>query len=88
SSPKISDKAKPVTRGFAVRMSDGPSDMTFVVISAPVFAARTPEQLLEFFKVRAPVPDGKQDPEKIKAFGAQNPETTRQSAWLNARPVP
>ena len=88
SSPKISDKAKPVTRGFAVRMSDGPSDMTFVVISAPVFAARTPEQLLEFFKVRAPGPDGKQDPEKIKAFGAQNPETTRQSAWLNARPVP
>ncbi|WP_236960976.1 catalase [Methylobacterium durans] len=24
----------------------------------------------------------------MKAFGAANPETTRQAAWLNARPVP
>jgi hypothetical protein len=33
--------------------------MTFVVISAPVFSTRTPAQLLEFLKVRAPGPDGK-----------------------------
>ena len=88
SNPKVSDKAKPVTRGFAMRLSDPGGDMVFVVISAPVFSTRTPQQLLEFATVRAPGPDGKPDAEKIKAFAAANPETTRQAAWLNARPVP
>ncbi|WP_082476035.1 catalase family peroxidase [Methylobacterium sp. Leaf99] len=88
SNPKISDKAKPVTRGFAMRMTDPSGDMVFVVISAPVFSTRTPQQLLDFATVRAPGPDGKPDADKIKAFAAANPETTRQAAWLNARPVP
>jgi catalase len=88
SNPKVSDKAKPVTRGFAMRMKDPAGDMTFVVISAPVFSTRTPAQLAEFLKVRVPGPDGKPDPEKVKGFAAQNPETGRQAAWLNARPVP
>ena len=88
SNPKVSDKAKPISRGLALRMSDPSGDMVFVVISAPVFSAKTPAQLLDFLRVRAPGPDGKPDAEKIKAFGAQNPETTRQAAWLNARPVP
>ncbi|MEA1834084.1 catalase family peroxidase [Methylobacterium durans] len=88
SNPKVSDKAKPITRGFAMRLSDPAGDMVFVVISAPVFSTRTPQQLLEFATVRAPGPDGKPDAERIKAFGAANPETTRQAAWLNARPVP
>ena len=88
SNPKISDKTKPVTRGLAVRMADPAGDMTFVVISAPVFGTKTPAQLLEALQVRAPGPDGKPDAEKIKAFVAQNPETTRQAGWLNARPVP
>ncbi|AWN46764.1 catalase [Methylobacterium terrae] len=86
--PKISDKTKPTTRGFAMRMQDPAGDLTFVIISAPVFSTRTPAQLLEFLQVRAPGPDGKPDPEKIKAFAAKNPETGRQAAWLNARPVP
>ncbi|MDP4022405.1 catalase family peroxidase [Methylobacterium sp. NEAU 140] len=88
SNPKVSDKAKPVTRGFAMRMADPAGDMTFVIISAPMFSTKTPAQLLEFLQVRAPGPDGKPDAEKIKAFAAQNPETGRQAAWLNARPVP
>ncbi len=88
SNPKISDKTKGVTRGFAMRMRDPAGDMVFVVISAPVFGTRTPEQLLAGLRVRAPGPDGKPDAEKIKAFTAQYPETTRQAAWLNARPVP
>ncbi|MGX7705992.1 catalase family peroxidase [Methylobacterium sp. Gmos1] len=86
--PKISDKTKATTRGFAMRMADPAGDMTFVVISAPVFSTKTPAQILEFLKVRVPGPDGKPDAEKIKAFAAQNPETGRQAAWLNARPVP
>ena len=88
SNPKVSDKAKPVTRGFAMRLKDPAGDMTFVVISAPIFSTKTPVQLAEFLKVRVPGPDGKPDPEKVKAFAAQNPETGRQAAWLNARPVP
>ncbi|MBK3399284.1 MULTISPECIES: catalase family peroxidase [Methylobacterium] len=86
--PKISDKTKATTRGFAMRMADPAGDMTFVIISAPVFSTKTPAQLEEFLKVRVPGPDGKPDAEKIKAFAAQNPETGRQAAWLNARPVP
>ncbi|KQT90292.1 catalase family peroxidase [Methylobacterium sp. Leaf466] len=88
SNAKISDKAKPVTRGFAMRLSDTTGDLVFVIISAPVFSAKTPKQLLDFATVRIPGPDGKPDADKIKAFAAANPETTKQSAWLNARPVP
>jgi hypothetical protein len=36
----------------------------------------------------APSGSGKPDAEKIRAFQAANPETGRQAAWLNARPVP
>lgn len=88
SSPKVSDKTKPVTRGFAMRFTDTSGDMVFVFISAPVFSTKTPEQLLGFATARKPGPDGKADPEKIKAFATANPETTKQAAWLNARPVP
>lgn len=89
SNPKVSDKAKPITRGFAMRLGDeAVGDLVFVFISAPVFSTRTPGQLLEFARVRAPGPDGKPDLEKVKAFTAANPETGKQAAWLNARPVP
>lgn len=37
---------------------------------------------------RLPGPDGKPNPDEIKAFTDANPETGRQAAWLNARPVP
>ena len=88
SNPNISDKTKPVTRGFSMRFSDGADDMVLVLISAPVLSTKTPQQLMDFIAVRLPGPDGKPDAEKIKAFAAANPETTRQAAWLNARPVP
>jgi catalase len=86
--PKISDKTKPVTRGFSMRFDAGGEAAEFAFVSAPVFSAKTPEQLLAFLEARFPGPEGKPDPEKVKAFGAANPETTRQAAWLNARPVP
>jgi catalase len=53
-----------------------------------MFIARTPAQLIGFLEVRKPAADGKPDAEKIKAFTAANPETARQAAFLNARPVP
>jgi catalase len=86
--PRISDKTRPATRGFAMRFTDPSGDMVLVMISAPVFIARTPQQLLDFLTVRLPGPDGKPDPERIRAFAAANPETGRQVVWLNARPVP
>jgi catalase len=86
--PNISDKTKPVTRGFAARLEDPQGDLVFVFISAPVFGSKSPEQLLEGIKLRLPGPDGKTNADKIKAFVDANPETTRQAAWLNARPVP
>jgi catalase len=88
SNPKISDKTKAVTRGFSARLEDPAGELVFVFISAPVFGAKTPEQLLKGIQARLPGPDGKADPEKVKAFVDANPETTRQAAWLNARPVP
>lgn len=88
SNPNISDKTKPVTRGFAMRLHDPAGDMVFVIVSAPVFGTKTPQQPLESVTARLPGPNGKPDAEKIKAFTAANPETTRQAAWLNARPVP
>ncbi len=86
--PNISDKTKPTTRGFAMEFEDPSGPMVFYFVSAPVFSARTPRQLLDFVTVRIPGPDGRSDPEKIRAFATANPETTRQAAWLNARPVP
>ena len=86
--PNISDKTKPTTRGFAMEFEDPSGTMTFYFVSAPVFSSKTPRQLLDFVTVRLPGPDGKPDPAKIAAFASANPETTRQAAWLNARPVP
>ncbi len=86
--PNVSDKTKPVTRGFSMRFADPAGDMVFVFISAPVFGSKSPEQLFAGIQARLPGPDGKPDPEKVKAFVAANPETGRQAAWLNARPVP
>jgi catalase len=86
--PNISDKTKPTTRGFAMDFEHPSGEMTFYFVTAPVFSTKNPKQMLEFITVRLPGPDGKPDPEKLKAFAAANPETTRQAAWLNARPVP
>jgi catalase len=85
--PKVSDKAKTV-RALAVRFDPDGASNDLLLISAPMFFARTPEQMLGFLEARVPGADGKPDAAKIKAFGEANPETGRQGAFLNARPVP
>jgi catalase len=87
--PKVSDKTKTAARGLAVSfdVKDGPTEL--VLISAPVFGAKSPAQFLALLQSRAPdAATGKPDPEKVKSFIAANPETTRQAAYLTARPLP
>jgi catalase len=87
--PAASDGQKDNARGLAVHFDLGKGNTTdLVMISAPVFVAKTPEQFVALLKAVAPGPDGKQDAEKIGAFFKANPESTRQATWLNARPVP
>jgi catalase len=86
--PKAPDNAKSV-RGIAVRANDGKEQLDWVFISAPHFFAQTPQQFVEFFKVRAPDPaTGKMNPEAIAAFSKANPATTKQAAYIGAQPVP
>jgi catalase len=86
--PKAPDNAKSV-RGIAVRLADGAERLDWVFISAPHFFAQTPEQFVEFFKVRVPDPaTGKPNAEAIAAFSKANPATTRQAAYISGQPVP
>ncbi len=58
-------------------------------ISAPVFGASTPQQLLDNLKVRQADPVTKvADPAKIKAFTDANPEVLLQGKHFASQPVP
>ncbi|MCC5793285.1 MAG: catalase family peroxidase [Chromatiales bacterium] len=85
--PVVPDTARAV-RGLAARFSLPDGGVTdLIMLSAPVFLARNPEQVFEFLRVREVDPaTGLPDPEKVAAFSAANPETTRQAAWLAANP--
>jgi catalase len=82
--PAASNTKKDNVRGLALHFDLGKGTTTdMVMISSPVFPARTPEQFLTLLRTVAT-----KDGDKIKAFFAANPESTRLGAWLNARPVP
>ncbi len=86
--PKAPDNGKSV-RGLAVRATDANERLEWIFISAPHFFAQTPEQFVNFFKVRAPDPaTGKMNPEAIAAFSKANPATTKQAAYIGGQPVP
>jgi catalase len=87
--PRASDKGKSV-RGLALSMQLPKGEIWQMAnISAPIFFVSKPEQFAAFVQVRSSDPaTGKPDPEKIKAFSAANPETTRQGAYLAQAPVP
>jgi catalase len=82
--PAAADNAQDNVRGLAVKFDLGDGASTDIVtISAPVFFVQTPALFVEFLKT---VGSGDQD--KIKAFFAAHPESTRQNAWLTSHPVP
>ena len=58
-------------------------------ISAPVFGASSPEQMLTRLETLLPDPETKKpNPDKIKAFNDANPETLLQGKYLASQPVP
>ncbi len=82
--PQAPDNAQDNVRGLAVKFDLGNGASTdLVTISAPVFFVQTPELFVEFLKTI-----GSGDQDKIKAFFAAHPESTRQNAWLTSHPVP
>jgi len=82
--PAEADNAKDQARGLALKFDLGDAGATdMVMISAPVFVAKTPEQFLALLQTVAT-----KDGDKIAAFFKANPNSTRQGAWLKARPVP
>lgn len=58
-------------------------------ISAPVFAAASPQQFLALLASRQPDPvTGKPDPARVSAFNAAHPEVQRQGRYFASQPVP
>jgi catalase len=82
--PNAADNGKEPVRGLALKFDLGNGANTdMVMISAPVFNAKSPEQFLALLQTVAT-----KDNDKIAAFFKANPESTRQGEWLKARPVP
>lgn len=78
------NNVKDIARGLALHFDLGGGTTTdMVMINAPVFGAKSPEKFLELLQTVAT-----KDKAKIDAFFAANPESTRQGAYLKARPVP
>ncbi len=86
--PKVADGSKVANRGFSFKIDNGGRGQTeFVMVNAPINFVKSPQQMLGFLQARLPGPDGKPDPEKIKAFAEANPETTGQGRWLANQPI-
>jgi catalase len=82
--PNASNAQKDNVRGIALHFDLGKDNTTdLLMISAPVFNAKNPDQFLALLTAVA-----SKDKEKIGAFFKANPNSTRQAEWLNARPVP
>ena len=76
-------------RGMAVKLRpvDG-SESDIVAVTTPAFVLRTPEEFLEFLRLRRPDPGtGQPDMEKLGAFLAEHPESqTAVQATVTAEP--
>jgi catalase len=86
--PAVPDTARTVLRGFSIKILSDGGDTHLLFENAPVHFARTLDQMLGFLQARAPRADGKPDQEAIASFAKANPETTRQAAFVAAKPLP
>lgn len=82
--PAASDSQKDNVRGIAMhfQLPDG-SNSDLLLISAPIFAVKTPEDFVALLTAVA-----SKDKDKIGAYFSAHPESTKQGAWLNARQTP
>ncbi|MGQ5525390.1 catalase family peroxidase [Chitinimonas sp. PSY-7] len=87
--PNAPDNARNL-RGLALRFDiTGGEQHDLLMISTPMFFARTPSEFVAFMAVRKPDPaTGKPVKEKLDAFNAANPHTLRQSKYIAGQPVP
>ncbi len=87
--PKAPDNAKS-QRNMALQFElPGGEIWQMGNISAPVFGAATPEQLLGRLESLYPDPETKKpNPEKVKAFAEANPEVLLQGKYFASQPVP
>jgi catalase len=82
--PEEADNGKGAVRGIAIHFDLGKGNVTdLLMISAPVFVAKSPAQFLELLTTVAT-----KDGDKIKAYFDANPNSKVQGGWLAARPVP
>lgn len=82
--PQAPNAQKDNVRGLSLHFDLGEGHTTdLLMISAPVFVAKDPDQFLALLTTVAT-----KDKDKIGAFFKDHPNSTRQAAWLNARPVP
>ena len=82
--PDAPNAQKDNVRGIAMHFDLGNGNNTdLLLVSAPVFAAKDTDQFLKLLTVVA-----SKDKDKIAAYFKDNPNSTRQAQWLNARPVP
>ena len=87
--PKAPDNARS-QRNMALQF-DLPNGETWQMgnISAPIFGASTPQQLLGRLTSLAPDPETKKvNPEKVKAFADANPDVLLQGKYFAGQPVP
>ncbi len=87
--PKAPDNAKS-QRNMALEFDlPGSERWQMGNISAPIFGAATPEQLLGRLESLAPDPETKKpNPDKVKAFADANPEVLMQAKYFAGQPVP
>ena len=82
--PQAPDNAQDNVRGLAIKFDLGNgASSDLVMISAPMFFARTPALFVELLQTL-----GSGDKDKLNAFFAAHPEMTRQNVWLTSHPVP
>lgn len=77
------------SRGMAVRLRpESGEEADILAVTTPAFVLRTPEEFLEFMRLRKPDPaTGQPDWEKLGAFLGEHPESqTAVQATLNAEP--
>ncbi|TMK72665.1 MAG: catalase family peroxidase [Actinobacteria bacterium] len=77
------------SHGMAVRLRpDGGDEADILAVTTPAFVLRTPEEFLEFMRLRKPDPEtGQPDWEKLGAFFGEHPESqTAVQATLNSEP--